>query len=61
VTAAGATAPDGRRLRVVHNWSWDAVRLPLPQPMRDVLTGTDYDAGEEISLTRWDVRIFIER
>jgi beta-galactosidase len=61
VTATGATAPDGRRLRVVHNWSWDAVRLPLPQPMRDVLTGTDHDAGEEISLGRWDVRMFVER
>ncbi|MFI0822031.1 beta-galactosidase [Streptomyces sp. NPDC021098] len=61
VTSTGATAPDGRRVRFVHNWSWDEVPVRLPVAVRDVLDGTDHQAGEELTLNAWDVRVLLER
>ncbi|WP_327393430.1 hypothetical protein OG533_36050 [Streptomyces sp. NBC_01186] len=61
VTSTGATAPDGRRLRFVHNWSWDEVPVRLPAVVRDVPDGTDHQAGEELRLNAWDVRVLLER
>jgi hypothetical protein len=31
VTATTGTAPDGRRVHVVHNWSWDPARVQPPR------------------------------
>jgi beta-galactosidase len=61
VTATAATARDGRRVRFVHNWSWHPTTLRIPTPMREVVSGHEFDAGAEIDLGAWDVRIFVER
>ncbi|MFJ2439518.1 beta-galactosidase [Streptomyces sp. NPDC087658] len=61
VTSTGATARDGRRVRFLHNWSWDEVPVSLPAPVHDALSGTDHPAGEEIRLGLWDVRVLEER
>ncbi|MGW7694594.1 beta-galactosidase [Streptomyces asiaticus] len=61
VTCTGATAADGRRVRFVHNWSWDEAAVRLPAAVRDVLDGTEYPAGEELRLRSWDVRVLLER
>ncbi|MEU1663951.1 beta-galactosidase [Streptomyces sparsogenes] len=60
ITSTGATARDGSRLRFVHNWSWDQAAFPLPGPVRDVLTGRRYAAGETLPLGPWDVRVCVE-
>jgi beta-galactosidase len=55
VTVTAATARDGRRVRFVHNWSWDPVAVRLPGPVTDALSG---DALEgELALGPWDVRV----
>jgi beta-galactosidase len=61
VTTTGATARNGRRLRFVHNWSWDPVTVRIPAPVHDQLSDLDYDAGERLELGAWDVRVFVER
>ncbi|MEU4226303.1 beta-galactosidase [Nonomuraea sp. NPDC026600] len=61
VTATGATSRDGRKVRFVHNWSWEPVAVRLPVAVRDVLDGSDHDAGAELALGPWDVRILVER
>jgi beta-galactosidase len=61
VTVTGATARDGRRLRFVHNWSWEPAAVRLPVAVHDPLDGTDHDAGTEVTLGAWDVRVFTER
>ena len=59
VTVSGATARDGRRVRFVHNWSWDPVAYRPPVPVTDVLTGRDVDG--DLDLGPWDVRVLVER
>ena len=61
VTVTGATSRDGRRVRFVHNWSWDPCEMRLPVAVRDVLTGTTLDAGAKLALGAWDVRVLVER
>lgn len=60
VTAATGTASDGRRVHIVHNWSWEPVRVPAPTPLVDVLTNTTVPAAGAISLGAWDVRVLVE-
>ncbi|MEU8146859.1 beta-galactosidase [Nonomuraea sp. NPDC048901] len=60
VTSTGATSRDGRKVRFVHNWSWDPVAVRLPVAVRDVLDGSDHEAGGELTLGPWDVRILVE-
>ncbi|WP_433385569.1 beta-galactosidase [Actinoplanes sp. CA-142083] len=60
VTCTSGTTPDGRRLRFVHNWSFDETNFPAPVDCRDVLTGKSVPAGDEIELSRWDVRVLLE-
>jgi beta-galactosidase len=60
VTTTGATAPDGRRVRFVHNWSWDEAAVRLPVAVRDVLGEGTLAAGEELRLGPWDVRVLEE-
>jgi len=60
VTATSATSADGRRLRFVHNWSWEPARLDLPAAVRDLLGGTEHEAGEKLELGPWDVRVLLE-
>jgi beta-galactosidase len=58
VTVTSATAAAGRRLRFVHNWSWDSVSVDLPSPLHDVLADTAVD--DKLDLGPWDVRILVE-
>ncbi|WP_448059746.1 beta-galactosidase [Cellulomonas hominis] len=50
----------GRPLRVVHNWSWDPVELPLPTAVTDALTGERLGAAQTLALGPWDVRVVRE-
>jgi beta-galactosidase len=59
VTSTGATGRDGRRVRFLHNWAWTPATVVAPEPVRDVLAGTDHAAGEELSLGPWDVRALV--
>lgn len=61
VTAASATARDGRRVRFLHNWSWEPVSVPLPTATEDVLASLAYEADEPIELGPWDVKVLTER
>lgn len=61
VTVTGARARDGRRLRFVSNWSWRRLAMPLPAPVSDLLSGGVLEAGEELELGPWDVRVLAER
>ena len=60
VTVTGATARDGRRIRFVHNWSWEPCSVRLPVAVRDVLSGGTQNAGEQLTLGAWDVRVLVD-
>jgi beta-galactosidase len=57
VTATTGTAPDGRRVHVVHNWNWDPVSVTVPAPLSDALSGEPVPAA--LDLGPWDVRILV--
>ncbi|MFI7413315.1 hypothetical protein ACIBU0_32040 [Streptomyces sp. NPDC049627] len=58
VTVTTGTSGDGRRVHVVHNWSWDPVRVVAPVELTDVLGDDGVPAGTELELGAWDVRVF---
>ena len=60
VTATSATTAAGRRLRVLHNWSWEACSETLPSDVTDLLASEPLKAGAVIELGPWDVRVFLE-
>ncbi|MBE1583174.1 beta-galactosidase [Nonomuraea angiospora] len=60
VTSTGATARDGRRVRFLHNWAWEPASVRVPVPVRDVLDGSAHEAGAELPLGPWDVRVLSE-
>ncbi len=60
VTATSATTAAGRRLRVLHNWSWDACSIRLPADVTDLLSTGLVEAGALVELGPWDVRVFLE-
>jgi len=57
VTATTATSPDGRRVHIIHNWSWEPVRVAAPVDLADVVTRNPIRAGTDLALGAWDVRI----
>ncbi|MPY59255.1 beta-galactosidase [Streptomyces spongiae] len=59
VTATTGTARDGRRVHIVHNWSWQPARVPAPVDLTDVLDGTPVPAGAALELGPWDVRVLV--
>ncbi|ONI80165.1 beta-galactosidase [Saccharothrix sp. ALI-22-I] len=59
VTATTGTSPDGRRVHVVHNWSWEPARVGTPVALSDVLDGSSVPAGTALDLGAWDVRVFV--
>ncbi|MHC5257669.1 beta-galactosidase [Streptomyces sp. UC4497] len=61
VTATSATARDGRRVRFLHNWSWNPVSVQLPTATEDVLASLTYEADESVELGPWDVKVLTER
>jgi beta-galactosidase len=58
VTSTTGTGPDGRRVHVVHNWSWDAARVQVPLELSDAVAGTRLAVGAVLALGPWDVRVF---
>ncbi|MFD3499731.1 beta-galactosidase [Streptomyces sp. NPDC058678] len=59
VTATTGTSPDGRRVHIVHNWSWEPVSVPAPVDLSDALNGTSVPAGTALDLGAWDVRVLV--
>jgi beta-galactosidase len=57
VTVATGTAPDGRRVHVVHNWSWQPATAQAPVDLTDALDGSVVPAGTPVRLGAWDVRV----
>jgi beta-galactosidase len=57
VTVTTATAPAGRRVHLVHNWSWDATDVTVPVELTDALRGGPVPAGSRLRLGAWDVRV----
>jgi len=57
VTVATGTASDGRRVHVVHNWSWQPAHGKAPVELTDVLSGAAVPAGTALELGPWDVRV----
>jgi beta-galactosidase len=60
VTATSATTAAGRRLRVLHNWSWEACSVRLPTDVTDLLSTEPLEADALVELGPWDVRILLE-
>jgi len=58
VTSASATARDGRRVRFLHNWSWQPASVPVPTAVRDVLSDTEYP--RQVPLDPWDVKVLTD-
>jgi beta-galactosidase len=59
VTATTGTSPDGRRVHIVHNWSWEPVSVPAPADLSDALTDTPVLTGTALDLGAWDVRVLV--
>ena len=59
VTSTGATTRDGRRLRFVHNWSFDEVGIALSSPVVDAVSQERLAAGDMLRLGPWDVRVLL--
>ncbi|MER5787430.1 beta-galactosidase [Streptomyces sp. NPDC001980] len=59
VTATTGTASDGRRVHVIHNWSWQPARVTAPVELTDVLDGTPVPAGTALELGAWDVKVLV--
>ncbi|WDV56130.1 hypothetical protein PV963_40245 [Streptomyces coeruleorubidus] len=57
VTVAMGTAPDGRRVHVVHNWNWQPATAQAPVDLTDALEGDVVPAGTSVRLGAWDVRV----
>jgi beta-galactosidase len=57
VTTTTGTAPDGRRVHVVHNWNWEPAQVQAPTALSDALTGESVPAT--LDLGPWDVRILV--
>jgi beta-galactosidase len=57
-------SPDGRRVHILHNWSWDPVHVTAPVALSDVLEGRPTEggsisAGKPLPLAAWGVRVLI--
>jgi beta-galactosidase len=60
VTVYSATSGEGRRLRFLHNWSWEPAGVVVPVAVRDALSDDIIERDHEVSLGPWDVRVLIE-
>ena len=77
VTVHTQTHPDGRRVHVVHNWSWDAVDITVPAALTVLAAargeqpadpppssdpdGAQLSAGQTVRLGSWDVLVAAAR
>ncbi|WP_181802855.1 Beta-galactosidase C-terminal domain, partial [Streptomyces shenzhenensis] len=55
----GGRGDYGRRVHIVHNWSWEATSVPAPVHLTDVLDSTSLAAGAALALGPWDVRVLV--
>ena len=60
VTATSATTAAGRRLRVLHNWSWEPRAVRVPVDVTDLLSSERLEADASVELGPWDVRVLLE-
>ncbi|GLI03850.1 beta-galactosidase [Phytohabitans aurantiacus] len=60
VTATSGTGAGGRRVHILHNWSWAHAKPTAPVPLTDVLSGASLPAGAAVELGAWDVRVLVE-
>ena len=60
VTVHSATNRDGRRVHVLHNWSWDGVAGHPAHPLTDLLT-EEAPVVDRLDLGPWDVRVLGEQ
>ena len=60
VTVYSATSGEGRRLRFLHNWSWEPTGVVVPVAVRDALSDDIIERDHEVPLGPWDVRVLIE-
>ena len=58
VTVTTGRVPGGRRVHVVHNWSWDEVSVTPPGALSDVLADRAPVTGA-LTLGPWDVRVLV--
>jgi beta-galactosidase len=56
VTVMTGSGTDGRRVHIVHNWSWQATRAQAPTSLTDVLDGSWVPSGASVRLGPWDVK-----
>jgi beta-galactosidase len=59
VTVATALAADGRRVHVVHNWSWERVSVTAPAALVGLKGGRQRPEGDVVELEPWDVQVFV--
>ncbi|MEV6609577.1 beta-galactosidase [Kutzneria sp. NPDC051319] len=59
VTVSTGTSPDGRRVHVVHNWSWSPAGVSVPIDLADAFDGTVFRTGQALRLGAWDVRVLV--
>ena len=58
ITVSTGTDSTGRRLHVLHNWSWNEATATGDIEVTDLLSGQNHASGKPITLGAWDVRIF---
>ncbi|MFC9689190.1 beta-galactosidase [Kribbella sp. NPDC056951] len=57
VTVRTALDREGRRVHIIHNWSWEPQELTAPAALVDVLGKAPINPGAPITLGPWDVRV----
>lgn len=60
MTSTSATSSDGRTVRFLHNWAWDPCTVVIPARCRDLTSGSLVEAGSELELGSWDVKVLVE-
>jgi beta-galactosidase len=60
VSVATARTRDGRRLHVLHNWSWAPAEVTAPAGHQGLQTSLTYRAGRRVQLGRWEVKVFLD-
>jgi beta-galactosidase len=60
VTCTSAQNRNGQLLRFIHNWSGEEASLPIPVPVKDVLSDIRLAAGDRLTLGPWDVKVLLE-
>ncbi|NEB03476.1 beta-galactosidase [Streptomyces sp. SID13726] len=60
VRVSSASAQDGTRIHVVHNWSWEPAKVTVPATMRDLLSSRTHAGADHVDLGPWDVHVLAE-